>query len=160
MTHLDWAVLYSNTRTCYTRLRSGWGSDGNVYNVLRGFSKTFFLPCEAVYQEPHERSAAARVRGRDATGRAFRDERSSSVNTHTAHARPWGSHGSHPEPVRQPAASGAQGPSSRSERTDGQVRDARRVLQEGRDEVCAGVAQHRSCHEPLSGDSQKPSCTT
>ena len=58
--------------------------------------------------------------------------------------------------AKQPAASGAWGPSSHSERADGQVRDARRVLQEGRDEVCAGVAQHRSRHEPLSGYSQKP----
>ena len=36
MTHLDWAVLYSGVRACYIRLRSGWGSDGKVYNVLRG----------------------------------------------------------------------------------------------------------------------------
>lgn len=36
MTHLDWAVLYSSVRACYIRLRSGWGWDGNVYNVLRG----------------------------------------------------------------------------------------------------------------------------
>ena len=93
--------------------------------------------------EPHERSAAARVRGRNATGCAFRDERSSSVNTHTAPARPWGSHGAHPAPVKQPAASGARGPSSHSERADGQVRDARRVLQEGRDEVCTARATSR-----------------
>ena len=36
MTHLDWAVFYSGTLACYIRLRSGWVSDGNVYNVLRG----------------------------------------------------------------------------------------------------------------------------
>ena len=36
MTHLDWAVLYSGMRACYIRLRSGWGSDGDVYDVLRG----------------------------------------------------------------------------------------------------------------------------
>ena len=36
MTHLHWAVLYPGMWTCYIRLRSGWGSDGNVYNVLRG----------------------------------------------------------------------------------------------------------------------------
>ena len=34
MTHLG--VLYSGMRACYIRLRSGWGSDGNVYNALRG----------------------------------------------------------------------------------------------------------------------------
>ena len=38
MTHLDWAVLYSGMRACYIRLRSGWGSDGYVYNVLRGLN--------------------------------------------------------------------------------------------------------------------------
>ena len=70
--------------------------------------------------EPHERSATARVRGRNATGCAFRDEGSSSVNTHIALARPWGSHGAHPAPVKQLAASGARGPSSHSERADGQ----------------------------------------
>ena len=36
MTHLEWAMLYSGMRACFIRLRSGWGSDGNVYNVLRG----------------------------------------------------------------------------------------------------------------------------
>ena len=36
MTHLDWAVLYLGMRACYIRLRSGRGSDGNLYNVLRG----------------------------------------------------------------------------------------------------------------------------
>ena len=35
MTHLDWAVLYSGMSARYKRLRSGKGSDGNVYNVLR-----------------------------------------------------------------------------------------------------------------------------
>ena len=34
MTHLG--VLYPGMRACYIRLRSGWGSDGNVYNALRG----------------------------------------------------------------------------------------------------------------------------
>ena len=37
MTNLDWAVLYSGMRACYIRVRSGWGSDGNVHNVLHGF---------------------------------------------------------------------------------------------------------------------------
>ena len=27
---------HEGMRACYIRLRSGWGSDGNVYNVLRG----------------------------------------------------------------------------------------------------------------------------
>ena len=30
------AVLYLGMRACYIRLRSGWGSDGNVYIALRG----------------------------------------------------------------------------------------------------------------------------
>ena len=34
MTHLG--VLYFGRRACYICLRSGWGSDGNVYNALRG----------------------------------------------------------------------------------------------------------------------------
>ena len=34
MTHPG--VLYPGMRVCYTRLWSGWGSDGNVYNALRG----------------------------------------------------------------------------------------------------------------------------
>ena len=29
-------VLYPGMRACHIRLRSGWGSDGNVYNALRG----------------------------------------------------------------------------------------------------------------------------
>ena len=29
-------MLYSCQRASYICLRSGWGSDGNVYNVLRG----------------------------------------------------------------------------------------------------------------------------
>ena len=35
-------------RACYIRLRSGWGSDGNVYNVLRGLKiyPLFALPQE------------------------------------------------------------------------------------------------------------------
>ena len=44
MTHLDWAVLYLGMRACYIRLRSGWGSDGNVYIVLRGL-RDFWKPC-------------------------------------------------------------------------------------------------------------------
>ena len=43
ITHLDWAVLYSSMRACFIRLRSGWGSDGNIYNVLRGL-KHFWKP--------------------------------------------------------------------------------------------------------------------
>ena len=43
MTHLDWAVLYSGMQACYIRLRSGWGSDGNLYNVLRGL-RDFWKP--------------------------------------------------------------------------------------------------------------------
>ena len=31
---------------CYTRLRSGWGSDGKVYNVLRGL-RDFWKPSGA-----------------------------------------------------------------------------------------------------------------
>ena len=34
MTHLG--VLFPGMRACYIHLRSGWGSDGNVYNALRG----------------------------------------------------------------------------------------------------------------------------
>ena len=34
MTHSG--ALYSGMRACYICLRSGWGSDGNVYNALRG----------------------------------------------------------------------------------------------------------------------------
>ena len=44
MTHLDWAVLYLGMRACYIPLRSGWGSDGNVYIVLRGLNN-FWKPC-------------------------------------------------------------------------------------------------------------------
>ena len=29
-------LIYPCTRACYVCLRLGWGSDGNVYNVLRG----------------------------------------------------------------------------------------------------------------------------
>ena len=46
MTHLDWAVLYLGMRACYIRLRSGWGSDGNVYNALRGLND-FWKPSGA-----------------------------------------------------------------------------------------------------------------
>ena len=43
MTHLDWAVLYLGTPACYIGLRSGWGSDGNVYIVLRGLRNFWFF---------------------------------------------------------------------------------------------------------------------
>ena len=164
MTHLDWAVLYLGMRACYIRLRSGWGSDGNVYIVLRGLTD-FWKPggntaggCRNLVRSPsklrrqmrhvlftidvdvngrlcqgplfvwrpwrsqggdtkehgctrhvfcfakrnlkcHERRAAACVWGHNATGCVFRDEGSSSVNTHTALARPRGSRGAHPAPM-------------------------------------------------------------
>ena len=43
MTLLDWAVLYLGVRARYIRLRSGWGSDGNAYTVLRGL-RNFWKP--------------------------------------------------------------------------------------------------------------------
>ena len=43
MTHVDWAVLYLGMRACYIRLRSGRGSDGNVYIALRGL-RDFWKP--------------------------------------------------------------------------------------------------------------------
>ena len=46
MTHLDCAVLFSGVRACYICLRSGWGSDGNVYNALRGL-RDFWKPSGA-----------------------------------------------------------------------------------------------------------------
>ena len=36
-------LLCSGMRACYICLRSGWGSDGNVYNVLRGL-RDFWKP--------------------------------------------------------------------------------------------------------------------
>ena len=46
MTHLDRAVFYPGMRACYIPLRPDWGSDGNVYNVLRGL-KDFWKPSGA-----------------------------------------------------------------------------------------------------------------
>ena len=43
MIHPGWAVLYSCQRACYMCLRSGCGSDGNVYNVWRGL-RDFWKP--------------------------------------------------------------------------------------------------------------------
>ena len=51
MTRLDWAVLYLGMRACYIPLRSGWGSDGKIYGVLRGLLRfvkdrtRLFMPC-------------------------------------------------------------------------------------------------------------------
>ena len=44
MTHFG--VLYPGMRACYIRLRSGWGSDGNIYNALRG-QRDFWKPSGA-----------------------------------------------------------------------------------------------------------------
>ena len=60
-----------------------------------------FFPAKRNHKR-HERRAAARFLGRTAAGCAFRDERSASVKTHTALARPRGSRGAHPAPVRPP----------------------------------------------------------
>ena len=106
----------------------------------------------------------SRVRPRMMMGRTMQGT-PSHENTYPARTHPRAPRGVHQaipseagsnDRAKQPTASGDQGPSSHSERADGQVRDAQRVPQEGRDEVCAGVAQHPSRHEPLSGDNQKP----
>ena len=66
--------------------------------VIRTDETTIFPPAKRSH-ERRERSAAARAWGRNATGCVFQNERSSSVNTHSAPARPRCSRGAHPAPA-------------------------------------------------------------
>ena len=52
--HLGWVMRYSCQRACYMCLRSGCGSVGNAYNMLRGLRELWGpSECSADGDEPH-----------------------------------------------------------------------------------------------------------
>ena len=63
MTHLDWAVLYLGMQACYIRLRSGWGSDGKVYIVLRLLSSASLCPACCCRPSAYEREVPVHAIG-------------------------------------------------------------------------------------------------
>ena len=72
-------------RACYIRLRSGWGSDGNVYNVLRGLRGAYIMMSgSAVPGAARVRVSAGECRTRAPRAHAYNKNMNAELRTRAA----------------------------------------------------------------------------